>query len=69
MIDRRAKAAGVRVTAHMFRRSLAERWLAAGGSESLLRYHAGWESHLMVRRYVRSNGERLAIDEHRRLLG
>ena len=68
MIERRAKAAGVRVTAHMFRRSVAERWLAAGGSESLLRYHAGWESHLMVRRYIRVNGERLAIAEHRRLL-
>ncbi len=69
MIERRSKAAGVKVTAHMFRRSVAERWLAAGGSETLLRYHAGWESHLMVKRYVRANGERLAVDEHRRLLG
>jgi site-specific recombinase XerD len=69
MLQRRSKAAGVNVSAHMFRRGVAERWLAAGGSETLLRYHAGWESHLMVRRYIRANGERLAIDEHRRLLG
>ena len=69
MLQRRSAAAGVRVTAHMFRRSVAERWLAAGGSETLLRYHAGWESHLMVRRYVRQHGERLAVEEHRRLLG
>ena len=69
MIERRAKALGVHVTAHQFRRGVAERWLAAGGSESLLRFHAGWESALMVKRYVRANGERLAVDEHRRLLG
>jgi site-specific recombinase XerD len=69
MLQRRSKAAGVSVSAHQFRRGVAERWLAAGGSETLLRYHAGWESHLMVKRYVRSNGNRLAIDEHRRLLG
>lgn len=69
MIQRRARAAGVKVSAHMFRRGVAERWLAAGGSETLLRYHAGWESPLMVKRYVRKNGERLAVEEHRRLLG
>jgi site-specific recombinase XerD len=68
MLERRSKAAGVKVSAHMFRRGVAERWLAAGGSETLLRYHAGWESHLMVRRYIRANGERLAVDEHRRLM-
>ncbi len=68
MIQRRSQAAGVHVTAHQFRRGLAERWLGAGGSETWLRYHAGWDSPLMVRRYVRANGERLAIEEHRRLM-
>jgi integrase/recombinase XerD len=69
MIERRSKVAGVKVTAHMFRRGLAERWIAAGGSETLLRFHAGWESPLMIKRYVRANGERLAVQEHLRLLG
>jgi len=69
MLQRRSKAAGVHVSAHQFRRGVAERWLAAGGSETLLRYHAGWESQVMVARYIRANGQRLAIDEHRRLLG
>lgn len=69
MLERRSKAAGLKITAHQFRRSLAERWLASGGSETLLRYHSGWESPLMVKRYIRHNGERLAVDEHRRLMG
>ena len=35
--------------------------VGSGGSETLLRYHAGWCLPLMVKRYVRKNGERLAI--------
>lgn len=68
-VRKRAEAAGVKASAHDFRRSLAERWLAAGGSEALLRAHAGWQSPAMVARYVRSNAEKLAVVEHRRLLG
>jgi site-specific recombinase XerD len=69
MIHDRAKEAGVHVTAHSFRRAVAERWLRGGGSESLLRQHAGWRSPAMVARYVRANAEKLAVEEHRRLLG
>jgi site-specific recombinase XerD len=68
MIERRSGQARVEVSAHMYRRALAERWLAAGGAESLLRAYAGWRSPQLVARYVRANAERLAIAEHRRLL-
>ena len=65
----RCTDAGMRVIgAHEFRRSLAERWLEAGGSESLLRFHAGWSSPVMTARYVRNRGQALAVAEHRRLL-
>jgi integrase/recombinase XerD len=69
MLAERCKAAGLRsIGCHEFRRGLAERWLAAGGSESLLRYFQGWSSPAMVARYVRKNGQALAVAEHRRLL-
>jgi integrase/recombinase XerD len=68
-IRERVLQAGVDgISAHCYRRSLAERWLAAGGSETLLRYHAGWQSPAMTARYVRSNGQKLALSEHRRLM-
>ncbi len=68
-IHERAVAAGVHVSAHQYRRALAERWLQAGGSETLLMRHTGWSSPSMVAKYTRANGERLALAEHRKLLG
>ena len=69
MLTERCQAAGLRsIGCHEFRRALAERWLEAGGSESLLRYFQGWSSPAMVARYVRKNGQTLAVAEHRRLL-
>ena len=44
MIVRRAAQARVDVRTHQYRRALAERWVAAGGAESLLRAYAGWRS-------------------------
>lgn len=70
MMTERCRAAGVRVISpHEYRRSLAERWLDAGGSETLLRYHSGWSSPAMVAKYVRNRGQALALNEHRRLMG
>ena len=70
MIKERADAGGCPgIGAHTYRRALAERWLRASGSESLLRAYAGWSSPAMVARYVRSNSQALALTEHRRLLG
>ena len=70
MLTTRCKEAGMRVISpHEYRRSLAERWLDAGGSETLLRYHSGWSSPAMVAKYVRNRGQALALNEHRRLLG
>ena len=69
MIDRRCKQAGIKVTAHSFRRGFAEQWIAAGGSEVGLMRIAGWADVQMVRRYSRTNGDQLAVEEARRLLG
>jgi integrase len=60
--------AGVDVRSHAFRRSLATRWLRGGGSETLLRAHAGWKSPAMVGRYVRMNQEELAQVEYHRVI-
>ena len=66
MLTVRCAEAGMRaVGAHEYRTSLAKRWLDAGGSESLLRYDAGWSSPSMVARYVRNRGQELAVAEHR----
>jgi site-specific recombinase XerD len=68
MLERRSARAGVDVQSHMYRRALAERWLAGGGSEALLKAYAGWRRPQMVANYARANAEKLAIAEHRRLL-
>jgi len=65
----RATAAGVDVSPHSFRRALATRWLAEGGSETALQSIAGWTSTAMVRKYTRMHAEELAHDEYRRLFG
>ena len=69
MLVRRSKIAGVQVSAHQFRRSVAQRWLRKGGSETLLRSNLGWRSTTMVARYIRQNASELAMVEARRVLG
>jgi integrase len=71
MMARRGEATGVQVRSHAFRRSLAVRYLTAGGSETNLRAICGWSdsSASIVRRYTRSCAEDLAALEFRRLLG
>lgn len=68
-VERQARAAGVAVTCHMFRRALAQRWLTKGGSEALLMATAGWHSPTMVARYVRGVKSTLALGEAQRLFG
>jgi integrase len=67
LIERRAKQAGVRATAHMFRRRLAATWLRNGGSQVGLMSAAGWTSPQMPARYVRAQAAEIAQAEHRRL--
>lgn len=68
-IRRVAARSGVKFSSHDARRSFATRWLAAGGSETLLQSAAGWANGAMVARYTRMDKERLAHDEARRLFG
>lgn len=68
-IERRAKAADVPVSAHCFRRSLAERWLMAGGGEGALMTTAGWRNSTMARRYSRGATQAIAASEFKRVIG
>ncbi len=68
MLERRSKKAGVTVTAHSFRRSLAMRWLRSGNSEALLMTLVGWSSPRMVSRYVASVATEEALRQQQALL-
>lgn len=52
MLERRGRAIGVRVHAHMFRHGFAHHWLAAGKSPNDLQELAGWKSPQMLSRYA-----------------
>lgn len=67
VIERVAKEAGVKVSAHQFRRSLAERWLSNGGSQTSLMAVAGWTTPTMPGRYTRSVAGQVAEAEYRRI--
>ena len=69
VLERRSRRAGVRVTAHQFRRRLAARWLLDGGSEVGLRAAAGWNSGAMVARYAAMAATEVARTEHTRIFG
>ena len=64
---RRSSAAGVKVSAHQFRRSFAVDWLSGGGSQVSLMAICGWSSSAMPARYTRHAAERIAADEYRRM--
>lgn len=67
VIARRAKQAGVKVSAHQFRRGFAVNWLSDGGSQVSLMSICGWASTAMPARYTRHAAERVAESEYRRL--
>lgn len=69
MIERRARAAGLKATPHQFRRRLAAAWLLNGGSEVGLMETAGWKSSAMPKRYVASAAEEIARADHERIAG
>lgn len=68
MITRRARDAGVDITTHSFRRSLAVRWLREGRSETLLQHVAGWADQTMIARYTKSVREQESLAQQRQLL-
>jgi len=65
MLHRRSEEACVRAPAHSYRRGLATKWLAAGGSETNLMRIAGWSTPLMIARYTATNAEVEAIEAQR----
>jgi integrase len=70
-LRRRAERAGIPgFRPHRLRHTAAHRWLAAGGSESVLMAMAGWTRLEMLIRYTRAHaGERAAAEARRLDLG
>lgn len=68
MLARRGKQAGIQnVNPHRFRRSFADKWLAAGGSTDDLMHITGWKTYDMVREYTEARGIARAHEAHKRL--
>jgi site-specific recombinase XerD len=68
MVGRRGEQAGIQnVHPHRFRRSFADKWLAAGGSTDDLMHITGWKTYDMVREYTEARGIARAHDAHSRL--
>jgi site-specific recombinase XerD len=67
-LRRRADLAGLQgFHPHKLRHTMADRWLAAGGSEGGLMAVAGWTRPDMLARYTKARAEARAADEARRL--
>ena len=69
VVKLRAAQAGLdrKVYTHLFRHTMAHRWLSAGGGELDLQMIAGWSDGTMLRRYGASAAGERARDAHRRL--
>jgi site-specific recombinase XerD len=70
VVTRRSEMAGIgHVHPHMFRHSLADRWLSAGGDEGGLMDVAGWSrgSRTMLDRYGRFAATKRSLATYRRL--
>jgi site-specific recombinase XerD len=64
---RRARAAGVDITAHQLRRGYCASWLTDGGSQSGLQTTLGWTSPAMVQRYLSQRAGEVALSEYHRM--
>lgn len=69
ILIRRSEQAGVKLTAHTFRRGATVDYLRRGGSEAYAMRLMGWKSNAMVARYVSTVAQSEALDEHKRLYG
>ena len=69
LIERRAKQAGVQVSAHNFRRAFAVNWLSKGGSQVSLMSICGWSSPAMPAKYTRHAASEVAQAEYRKMFG
>lgn len=68
MLERRAEQCGIpHLTPHMFRRTFAHDWLAAGGSELDAMGIAGWRTRDMLALYAGDLAAERARDAHKRL--
>ena len=69
MLERRGKQAGlpVKLTPHIFRRTFAHDWLAAGGSELDGMRIAGWKTRAMIEMYAGDLAAERAREAHARL--
>jgi site-specific recombinase XerD len=68
LLRRRGARAGIPgLFAHMFRHSMAHRWLAEGGQEGDLARIGGWRDRSVMARYGRSAADERAHAAHRRL--
>jgi integrase/recombinase XerD len=64
MFSARSTAAGVKLTPHSFRRSVAVDYLAKGGSETYLMKLMGWKHRDMVKRYTEAVAVEEALRQH-----
>lgn len=67
IVEKRAKQAGIKAYAHLFRHTNAHLWLKFEGSEVGLMAHMGWNSRTMLQRYGASKMQERAMEEHKRL--
>lgn len=69
IVEDRAAAAGLDLTAHALRRGFAVNWLRSGEPQAYLQTVAGWSDGRMVSRYVHAMAGEQALEAHARIYG